>query len=191
MSDAGKVSISEAARMYGKSRKWVYDQIKKHGIIAEKSIDGNVRCFQLVDLIAHRGEPKNNGSAPTGTGNSVEVRTITPESTVSTVVFSEKIKLLEQQAEALHQDKEELKQRLREEREEHQQREGRLFQMLEKEQEKTKTLMLEYHRENDQKTEEQEQKSSDRWLVWGLGVFTLIVGVTAMVAVYYLLQSGT
>ena len=35
--DGGWITVSEAARLYGKSRKWVYDQIKRHQIGTEKT----------------------------------------------------------------------------------------------------------------------------------------------------------
>ena len=63
--DGGWVSISEAARLYGKSRKWVSNQISAYGIETQK--DGNRTRLRLTDLIAHRGEPDGNGPAPTGT----------------------------------------------------------------------------------------------------------------------------
>ena len=63
--DGGWVSISEAARLYGKSRKWVSNQISTYDIETQK--EGNQTRFRLVDLIAHRGEPQGDGTTPTGT----------------------------------------------------------------------------------------------------------------------------
>ena len=63
--DAGWVSVSEVARLYGKSRKWVYDQIDRYQISTEK--EENWTRLRLVDLIAHRGEPSN--SAPQTSGS--------------------------------------------------------------------------------------------------------------------------
>ena len=63
--DGGWVSISEAARLYGKSRKWVSNQISAYDIETQK--EGNQTRFRLVDLIAHRGEPQGNGTTPTAT----------------------------------------------------------------------------------------------------------------------------
>ena len=48
--DGGWVSISEAARLYGKSRKWVSNQISAYDIETRK--EGNQTRFRLVDLIA-------------------------------------------------------------------------------------------------------------------------------------------
>ena len=50
--DGGWVSISEAARLYGKSRKWVSNQLSTYDIETQK--EGNQTRFRLVDLIAHR-----------------------------------------------------------------------------------------------------------------------------------------
>ena len=61
--DGGWVSISEAARLYGKSRKWVSNQISAYDIETQKQ--GNQTRFRLVDLIAHRGEPQGDGTTPT------------------------------------------------------------------------------------------------------------------------------
>ena len=61
--DGGWVSISEAARLYGKSRKWVSNQISTYDIETQK--EGNQTRFRLVDLIAHRGEPQGDGTTPT------------------------------------------------------------------------------------------------------------------------------
>ena len=61
--DGGWVSVSEAARLYGKSRKWVYDQIKRYQIGTEKT--GNRTRLRLVDLIAHRGEPEKGALGDT------------------------------------------------------------------------------------------------------------------------------
>ena len=66
--DGGWISVSDAARIYGKSRKWVYDQISAHGLETQK--EGNRTRLRLVDLIAHRGEPQ--ASAPTHTETHTE-----------------------------------------------------------------------------------------------------------------------
>ena len=56
------VNVSECARLYGRSRKWVDNRIKKHNITTEKSADGNEKRIQIVDFIAQCGEPENNGT---------------------------------------------------------------------------------------------------------------------------------
>ena len=76
--DGGWVSISDCARLYGRHRKWVYDQIKRYEIETRK--ENNRTCLRLVDLIAHRGEPPT--SAPSNNGNHAEEsQEITPLST--------------------------------------------------------------------------------------------------------------
>lgn len=60
--DGGWITISECARLYGKSRKWVYGQIEWYNIETQKM--NNRTRFRLADLIASRGEPSQNG-APT------------------------------------------------------------------------------------------------------------------------------
>ena len=76
--DGGWVSISECARLYGRHRKWVYDQIKRYGIETHK--EGNRTRLRLVDLIQHRGEPPNGAPAPT-VNHTEESQKITPELT--------------------------------------------------------------------------------------------------------------
>ena len=74
--DGGWVSVSEAARLYGKSRKWVYDQIERYQIGTERQ--GNRTRLRLVDLITHRGKPPT--SAPGNNENHAEhSQKITPE----------------------------------------------------------------------------------------------------------------
>ena len=58
------VNVSECARMYARSRKWVDNRLKKHNISTEQPADSTYKRFQLVDFIAHCGEPENNGTTP-------------------------------------------------------------------------------------------------------------------------------
>ena len=74
--DGGWVSISEAARLYGKSRKWVSNQISAYGMETQKK--GNQTRFRLVDLIAHRGEPQGDGTPPVAT-RTEKSQKVTPE----------------------------------------------------------------------------------------------------------------
>ena len=96
--DGGWVSISEAARLYGKSRKWVSNQISAYDIETRK--EGNQTRFRLVDLIAQRGEPEENGTAPIGTpaGQSQKV---TPEDTVETQLLQQENQFLRKRIDAL------------------------------------------------------------------------------------------
>ena len=76
---AGWVSVSEVGRLYGRSRKWVYDQIDRYQISTEK--EENRTRFRLVDPIAHRGEPSNGAPQTNGT-HSEQGQIITPENRV-------------------------------------------------------------------------------------------------------------
>ena len=51
--DGDWISISEAARLYDKSRKWIYDQISQYGLETQK--EGNKTRIRLVHLSPHRG----------------------------------------------------------------------------------------------------------------------------------------
>ena len=62
------VNVSECARMYGRSRKWVDNRLQKHNISTEQPADSTEKRFQLVDFISHCGEPENNGT-PKSTGS--------------------------------------------------------------------------------------------------------------------------
>ena len=62
--DGGWVSISEAARLYQKDRKWVSNQINAYNLETRKR--GNQKQLRLTDLISHRGEPDGNGTSPNG-----------------------------------------------------------------------------------------------------------------------------
>ena len=61
--DGGWINISQAARLYGKDRKWVSNQLQRYSIETRK--EGNQTQFRLTDLIQHRGEPPGNGTSPT------------------------------------------------------------------------------------------------------------------------------
>ena len=63
------VNISQCARMYERSRKWVDNRIKKHNISTEKAADSTEKRFQLVDFISHCGEPENNGTTAPHNGS--------------------------------------------------------------------------------------------------------------------------
>ena len=79
--DGGWISVSECARLYGKFRKWVYDQIERYQIETQK--EGNRTRLRLVDLIAHREEPPNGAPAHTAT-HTEHSQKITPEITPHT-----------------------------------------------------------------------------------------------------------
>ena len=97
--EGGWINISEAARLYGKDRKWVYDQIEQYGLGTKKV--GNRRLVQLVDLIAQRGEPQQ-GAPQTGETHTNHSQKITPDPTPET-------ELIKQENQFLHQRIDELK----------------------------------------------------------------------------------
>ena len=115
MAQSAWVSISECARLYGRDRKWVYNRIKKYNITTEKETDSNQRRFQLVDFIAHCGEPPSNG-APDGTGQPTQsAQDSTPESTVvENALLKQEVEFLTRQVQQLERDRDERK--VREER---------------------------------------------------------------------------
>ena len=109
--DGGWITVSEAARLYGKSRKWVYDQIKRYQIGTEKT--ANRTRMRLVDLIAHRGEPQNgapgNNGTPTVKGQIITPHT--PEIVPETVILEQENQFLRRRIDELEADREERKQR--------------------------------------------------------------------------------
>ena len=120
--DGGWVSISECARLYGRHRKWVYDQIKRYGIETHK--EGNRTRLRLVDLIQHRGEPQNGAPAHNET-HTEESQKITPELTREPTPERE---MLRQENQFLQKRIEELEA----DRSERQAREDRLHNIIER-----------------------------------------------------------
>ena len=106
--DGGWITVSEAARLYGKSRKWVYDQIKRYQIGTEKT--ANRTRLRLVDLIAHRGEPQKGAPGNNGTPT-VKGQIITPEIAPETEILKQENGFLRRRIEELEADREERKQR--------------------------------------------------------------------------------
>ena len=84
--DGGWVSISEAARLYGKSRKWVSNQVSTYDIETQKH--GNQTRFRLVDLVAQRGEPEGNGTRATASPTE-QSQKVAPEVTVETELIKQ------------------------------------------------------------------------------------------------------
>ena len=103
--DGGWINVSEAARIYGKSRKWVYDQIKRYQIGTEKT--ENQTRLRLVDLIAHRGEPQNGAPGNTET-HTEQSQKITPEIIPHTQYSTPETELLKQENQFLRRRIEEL-----------------------------------------------------------------------------------
>ena len=106
--DGGWVSISEAARLYGKSRKWVSNQISTYDIETQK--EGNQTRFRLVDLIAHRGEPQGDGTTPTAT-RTEKSQKVAPEVAPETELLKQENQFLRRRIDELEVDREERKQR--------------------------------------------------------------------------------
>ena len=110
--DGGWISVSEAARIYGKSRKWVYDQIKRYQIGTEKT--ENQTRLRLVDLIAHRGEPQNGapGNTETHTEQSQKITPHTHNSTATeTALLRQENTFLTKRVAELEADREERRRR--------------------------------------------------------------------------------
>ena len=110
--DGGWVSISEAARLYGKSRKWVSNQISTYDIETQK--EGNQTRFRLVDLIAHRGEPQGDGTTPTASPTQKSQK-VAPEVaqnlTLETELLKQENQFLRRCIDELEVDREERKHR--------------------------------------------------------------------------------
>ena len=100
--DGGWVSISEAAKLYSKSRKWVYDQIERYGLETQK--EGNRTRLRLVDLIAQRGEPQGSVLDNSVT-HTTESQKITPPSAPETELLKQENQFLKEKIGDLEADK--------------------------------------------------------------------------------------
>ena len=100
--DGGWISVSEAARLYGKSRKWVYDQLKQYGLETQK--EGNRTRLRLVDLIQHRGEPQA-GAPDGGVAHTEKSQKLTPEPTPETELLKQENEFLKDKIGELEADK--------------------------------------------------------------------------------------
>ena len=164
-----KFNISQAAKLYGKDRSSIQRKIKQGKISVSTNEKGH-KEIDLTELIRVFGEPPKVDTVETHVENSGVQQ---PDTVAATPFLHDKISMLEARVEELVKERER-------EREEYHEREEWLKKKVD-----TQALLLE-----DKREKEIEKPSSDRWLLWGLGIFTLIVGVTAMVAIYYLIQSG-
>ena len=102
--DGGWVSISEAARLYGKSRKWVSNQVSAYDIETQKH--GNQTRFRLVDLVAQRGEPEGNGTRPTESPTE-QSQKVAPEVTGETELLKQENQFLKDKIVELETDRSE------------------------------------------------------------------------------------
>lgn len=101
--EGGWISISEAARLYGKSRKWVDNQIQDFGITTKK--EGNKKLVMLADLIAHRGEPPKRTDS-----NNDNSQNVAPDIAHQTELLNQEIRFLQQRISDLETDKADWKQ---------------------------------------------------------------------------------
>ena len=114
MAQSAWVSISECARLYSRDRKWVYNRIKKYNIGTEMEADGNRRRLQLVDFIAHCGEPPSNGT-PDGTDQHTQpAQDSTPDTATEMALLRQENAFLARRVQELEGDRDERK--MREER---------------------------------------------------------------------------
>ena len=102
--DGGWINVSECARLYGKDRKWVYDQIKKYQIETRK--ENNRKWLRLVDIIAHRGEPPN-GAPAHGENHTKNSHKITSDPTPETELLKQENQFLQKRINALEVDQRE------------------------------------------------------------------------------------
>ena len=103
MSDGGWQSMAEVARLYGKSWKWVQNQVKKHNISTEKR--GNQRVLRLVDFIAHMGEPPTNGTNESDVSYNGQSETLTTDEQLGTAWLNQENEFLRKHIEELAADK--------------------------------------------------------------------------------------
>ena len=92
MADGGWHSMAEVARLYGKSWKWVQNQVKEHNISTEKR--RNQRVLQLVDFIGQMGEPPTNGTNESDGSHNDQSETVTTDSQVETALLKQENQFL-------------------------------------------------------------------------------------------------
>ncbi len=126
-----KLNISQAAKAIGKDRRTLQRHIKQGKLSCEIDSSGH-KLIDISELQRVYGEIKEP-TAPTA------LRQSNPESQYVTLILEQRIKYLERQVEELREDKEKLHQ----DKEAYRQESGKLLQMLETEQQKTQTLLLE------------------------------------------------
>ena len=106
--NGGWINISQAARLYGKDRKWVSNQLQRYNIETHK--EGNQTQFRLTDLIQHRGEPPGNGTSPTRTPTGKSQK-VAPEATQETELLRQENQFLRERIGELEVDREERRRR--------------------------------------------------------------------------------
>lgn len=104
MADGGWHSMAGVARLYGKSWKWVQDQVKQHNISTEKR--GNQRMLQLVDFIAQMGESPTNGTNESDVSHNNQSETLTADAAqLGTVLLKQENEFLRRRIEELEADR--------------------------------------------------------------------------------------
>ena len=103
MADGGWHSMAEVARLYGKSWKWVQNQVKRHNISTEKR--GNQRVLQLVDFIAQLGEPPTNGTNESDVEHNDQSEIVTNDSQIETALLKQENQFLRRRIEELEVDR--------------------------------------------------------------------------------------
>ena len=101
--DGGWVSISEAARLYGKSRKWVSNQISTYEIETQKAWESDSVSTGRSG-IAQRGEPEGNGTRATASPTE-QSQKVAPEVTVETELIKQENGFLRRRVEELEADR--------------------------------------------------------------------------------------
>ena len=103
MADGGWHSMAEVARLYGKSWKWVQNQVKQHNISTEKR--GNQRVLRLVDFIAQLGEPPTNGTNESEVSHNDQSETVTADTQIETALLKQENQFLRRRIEELETDR--------------------------------------------------------------------------------------
>ena len=103
MADGGWHSMAEVARLYGRSWKWVQNQVKRHNINTEKR--GNQRVLRLVDFIAQMGEPSTNGTNESELSHSDQSETVTTDAQVEAALLKQENQFLRRRIEELETDR--------------------------------------------------------------------------------------
>ena len=103
MTDGGWQNMADVARLYGRSWKWVQNQVKKHNISTEKR--GNQRVLRLVDFIAQMGEPPTSGTNESDGSHNDQSETVTSDSQVEAALLQQENQFLRRRIEALETDR--------------------------------------------------------------------------------------
>ena len=102
MADGGWHSMAEVARLYGRSWKWVQNQVKRHNISTEKR--GNQRALRLVDFIAQMGEPSTNSTNESDVGHNDQSEIITTDAQIESALLKQENQFLRRRIEELETD---------------------------------------------------------------------------------------